>query len=56
MNLVFPGARHLITTHNWAGNLIAGFDFMLRRADSTWRDKSWPRQALMHSKRKIPDS
>ena len=32
------------------------FDFMLRRADSTWRDKSWRRQALMHSKRKIPDS
>ena len=29
---------------------------MLRRADSTWRDKSWRRQALMHSKRKIPDS
>ena len=37
------------------GNLIASFDFMLRRADSTWRDKSWQRQALMHSKRKIPD-
>ena len=29
---------------------------MLRRADSTWRDKSWRRQALVHSKRKIPDS
>ena len=29
---------------------------MLRRADSRWRDKSWRRQALMHSKRKIPDS
>ena len=27
------------------GNLIASFDFMLRRADSTWRDKSWQRQA-----------
>ena len=25
-------------------------------ADSTWRDKSWRRQALMHSKRKIHDS
>ena len=24
--------------------------------DSTWRDKSWRRQALMHSKRKKPDS
>ena len=32
------------------GNLIASFDFMLRRADFTWRDKSWRRQALMHSK------
>ena len=32
------------------------FDFMLRRADSTWRDKSWRRQALMHSKQKIPNS
>ena len=29
---------------------------MLRRTDSTWRDKPWRRQALMHSKRKIPDS
>ena len=38
------------------GNLIASFDFMLRRVDSTWRDKSWRRQALMHSKRKRPDS
>ena len=38
------------------GNLIASFDFMLRRADSMWRDKSWQRQALMRSKRKIPDS
>ena len=38
------------------GNLIASFDFMLRHVDSTWRDKSWRRQALMHSKRKIPDS
>ena len=38
------------------GNLIACFDFMLRRADSTWLDKSWWRQALMHTKRKIPDS
>ena len=37
-------------------NLIASFDFVLRRADSTWRDKSWRRQALMRSKRKIPDS
>ena len=37
------------------GNLIAIFDFMLCRADSTWRDKSWRRQALMHSQRKIPD-
>ena len=25
--------------------MIAIFDFMLRRADSTWRDKSWRRQA-----------
>ena len=56
MNLVFPGAGHLITTHNGVGNLIGSFDFILRRADSTWRDKSWRRQALMHSKRKIPDS
>ena len=38
------------------GNLIASVDFMLRRADSDWRDKSWRMQALMHSKRKIPDS
>ena len=38
------------------GDLIASFDFMLRRADSTWRDKSWRRQTLMHSKRKIPNS
>ena len=37
------------------GNLIASFDFMLRRADSRWHDKSWWRQALMHSKQKIPD-
>ena len=37
-------------------NLIASFDFMLWRADSTWLDKSWRRQALMSSKRKIPDS
>ena len=29
---------------------------MLRQADSTWCDKPWQRQALMHSKRKIPDS
>ena len=29
---------------------------MFRRADSTWRDNSWRRQALMHVKRKIPDS
>ena len=29
---------------------------MLRQVDSTWRDKPWRRQALMHSKRKIPDS
>lgn len=28
----------------------------MSRADSTWRDKSWRKQALMHSKRKIPDS
>ena len=28
----------------------------MSRTDSTWRDKSWRRQALMHSKRKIPDS
>ena len=28
---------------------------MLRQADSTWRDESWRRQALMHSQRKIPD-
>ena len=27
------------------GNLIASSDFMLRRADSTKRDKSWRRQA-----------
>ena len=37
------------------GNLIAIFDFMLRRADSTWRVKSWRRQALMYSQRKRPD-
>ena len=55
MNLVFPGAGHLITTHRgWEIWSLASI-FMLRRADSTWRDKSW-RQALMHSKRKIPDS
>ena len=36
------------------GNLIASFDFMLRYVDSTWRDKSWRRQAFMHSKREIP--
>ena len=43
--------------YSWGvGNLIASFDFKLRRADFTWRDKSWRRQALMHSKRKIPDS
>ena len=41
----------------WGGEFDRySFDFMLRRADSTWRDKSWRRQALMHSKRKIPDS
>ena len=28
----------------------------MSRADSTWRGKSWRRQALMYSKRKIPDS
>ena len=49
MKLVFPAAGVVRV-----GNLIASFDFMLRRADSTWRDKSWRRQALMHSKRKIP--
>ena len=49
MNLVFPGVGHLITTHKGVGNLIASFDFMLRRADSTWRGKSWRRQALMHT-------
>ena len=27
---------------------------MLRRADPTWCDKSWRRQALMHSKQKKP--
>ena len=52
MNLVFPGVGHLITTHKGVGNLIASFDFMLRRADSTWRDKSWRRQSLTHSKAK----
>ena len=41
--LGLPGAGHLITTQV-VGNLIASFDFMLRRADSTWRDKSWRRQ------------
>ena len=46
MNLVFPGVGHL----------IASFDFMVRYADATWHDKSWQRQSLMHSKRKIPDS
>ena len=34
------------------GNLIASPD----RTDSTWRYKSWRRQALMHSKGKIHDS
>ena len=38
------------------GNLIASFDFMLRRSDSTWRDESWRRQALMCSKWKTPNS
>ena len=51
MKLVFPAAGVVRV-----GNLIASFDFMLRRADSTWRDKPWRRQALMHSKRKIPNS
>ena len=43
--------------------LIGGGEFdryprfrVTSRADSTWRDKSWRTQALMHSKRKIPDS
>ena len=36
-----------------AGNLIARFDVMLRRADSMWHDESWQKQALTHLKRKI---
>ena len=51
----FPG-RGIWSLLMGAGNLIASFDFMLCRADFTWRDKSWRMQALMHSKRKIPDS
>ena len=56
MNLVFAGVGHLIATHRVVGNLIVSFDFILRRADSTLRDKSWRRQDLMQSKWKIPDS
>ena len=50
MNLVFAGVGHLIATHRVVGNLIVSFDFILRRADSTLRDKSWRRQDLMQSK------
>ena len=42
-NLVFPGAGHLITTY-------------VALIPRQWRDKSWRRQALVHWKRKIPDS
>ena len=50
MNLFFAGVGHLIATHRVVGNLIVSFDFILRRADSTLRDKSWRRQDLMQSK------
>ena len=55
MKLVFPAAGGGGGEFG-VGNLIASFHFMLGGADSTWRDKSWRRQALMHSKRKIPNS
>ena len=55
MKLVFPAAGGGGGEFG-VGNLIASFDFMLRHVDSTWRDKSWRRQALMHSKQEIPNS
>ena len=55
INLVFPG------TGIWS-LLIGGGEFdrysrfhVTSRADSMRGDKSWRRQAFMHSKRKIPD-
>ena len=55
MNLVFPGAGHLITAHMgwgiWSLSSIPCYVVL----SFTWRDKSWRRQALMHSQRKIPD-
>ena len=52
MNLVFPGVGHLITTHRrwriWPLASILCYESCFFQ--------SWRRQALMHSKRKIPNS
>ena len=54
--LSLPRGRTFDHFSKGVGNLITSFDFILCRADSTWGDKLWQRQFLMHSKRKIPDS
>ena len=54
--LLLPPGRGIWSLLIGGGELITSFDFMLHRADSTWGDKSWRRQALIHSKQKAPDS
>ena len=54
MSLVFPGAGHLITTHRgWGIWSLASISCYVTLIPRPSRDKSWRRQALMHSKRKI---
>ena len=58
MNLVFPGAGHLITTHRgWGIWLLASIScYITLIPGGVIHCKSWRRPALMHSERKIPDS
>ena len=56
INLVFLGAG-IWSLLIWGGEFDRKSRFhVASRADSTRGDKSWRRQAFMHSKRKIPDS
>ena len=53
INVAHAGKRGNICVGNNVSSFARAFT---SRADSTWRFKSWRRQALLHLKRKIPYS